>query len=415
MKILLGLLVPLCMYAQTYSLTTLINHAQKYNEMIKAKEITVQSKKSSIEAAEDAYWPTVDVGASHAYVSPNSLVNPGQVTNGFASVNFELYDGGRKDAQLRARRFEHQASLLEKKAYEKSVTLEIVRYYYEIQKLKLALGALYERAKEVKAQIKRIKKFEMAELATSDEIDKLQSVYDNNQYSIENTKLALETNEENLKVLSGLSAKHLRQNRFAEPKHVQYEEFEATKILAANASAVGENATMIDAGYKPQVSISDTYSKSRFNDTVASAGFDTGSFLLDHQNTLKLSVNMRVFDHGKMDKESEAVKLKKLSLLSELAHAKKEQKMHFKLARKGMQTSRSKLKSAKSALRAAKSTYKVIKEKFETGLVDNIAYLDALTQKTYSQAQYKQTQYEYEVSKSIYYYYAGKNPEEFIR
>jgi outer membrane protein TolC len=66
-------------------------------------------------------------------------------------------------------------------------------------------------------------------------------------------------------------------------------------------------------------------------------------------------------------------------------------------------------------LKAAQSTYSVIRQKFEVGLVDNIAFLDALAQRTLADARYKETVYDYEVRKSIYYYYAGKDPKEFIR
>jgi len=149
-----------------------------------------------------------------------------------------------------------------------------------------------------------------------------------------------------------------------------------------------------------QVNVSDTYHKSHFDDQISMSGFSGDGFLVDHQNKLMVSVNMRLFDNGKMSKESEAVKYQKLSLLSQIEHAKKEQ---------------SKLKSSKSALKAAQSTYSVIRQKFEVGLVDNIAFLDALAQRTLADARYKETMYDYEVRKSIYYYYAGKDPKEFIR
>ena len=89
--------------------------------------------------------------------------------------------------------------------------------------------------------------------------------------------------------------------------------------------------------------------------------------------------------------------------------------MNYDLSQKSLETIRTRLKSAKSALRAAKSTYDVLKKKFEVGLIDNIAFLDALTQKTLAQSRYKETLYDYEIGKSIYYYYAGKDPKEFIK
>ena len=409
------LVLPLFVFAQSHGLKTFINSANSTNGLIKAKEINIKSKQEQVEAAKSAYWPTVDVGADYALLSPNYLASPGKVGNVYASVSMDLYDGGRKDALLRAKGFEHEASLFEKSAFEKSITLEIVRHYYGIQTLKATIHALEERSTELKAQIRRVKKFKSAGLSTQEDIDKLVSVYENNNFTLENTRLTLETSEENLQLISGLSAKQLKRNYFKEPKNIHFELFENIKILQANASAIGENATAIEASYMPQVSLSDTYHKSHFDDLVTAPGISGDGFLIDHQNKLMVSVSMRLFDKGKMSKESEGVKYQKLSLLSQIDHAKKEQKMNFKLAGKSLKTTRTKLKSAKSALKAAKSTYNVIRQKFEVGLVDNIAFLDALAQRTLADALYKETVYDYEIRKSIYYYYAGKSPKEFIR
>ncbi|HSR74606.1 MAG TPA: TolC family protein [Sulfurovum sp.] len=415
MRILLGLFLPLCVFAQSVGLRTLVENANKENGLIKAKEIRITAKQEEVEAAKSAYWPTVDIGASHSYVSPTNIVNPGQTSSAFATVNLEIYDGGRKTALLGAKRYEREAALFEKSAFEKSIALEIVRHYYGLQKLSATLQALDERSTELKAQITRIKKFKSAGLSTQEDVDKLQAEFDGNDYTMANAKLELLRSKKNLELLSGLPANDLKRNYFQEPKNVRFEIFENIKMLQANASAIGEQSNAIDAGYKPQVNISDTYNRSHFDDTVSMGDLSGDGLLLDHQNKLMVSVNMRLFDNGKMAKESEAVKYQKLALMSEIDYAKKEQQMNFNLSEKSLETTRTKLKSAKSALRAANSTYGVLKEKFEVGLIDNIAFLDALTQKTLAQARYKETLYDYEIGKSIYYYYAGKDPKEFIR
>jgi len=211
-----------------------------------------------------------------------------------------------------------------------------------------------------------------------------------------------------------LPATGLGQSRFIEPKRVPFEWFDPIKIMQAKANAIGENANAIDANYMPQVSLSDTFHKSDFNDLVSSPITGEG-LLIDHQNELTLSATMRLFDHGKMAKESEAVKYQKMALLSQLDQAKKEQRMNFKLARQNLRTTKAKMKSARSALKAATSTYNVLKQKFEVGLIDDIAFLDALAAKTLAESRQKETIYDYEIKKSIYYYYAGKDPKEFIR
>jgi hypothetical protein len=49
----------------------------------------------------------------------------------------------------------------------------------------------------------------------------------------------------------------LKRNYFKEPQRISFELFENIKMLQANANAIGENANAIDAGYLPQVNVSD--------------------------------------------------------------------------------------------------------------------------------------------------------------
>ena len=186
---------------------------------------------------------------------------------------------------------------------------------------------------------------------------------------------------------------------------------EDIKAMEAKAMAIGENAKVIRTGYSPRVTLSNTYTKSDYDDVPASPM----NLLLENQNRLVLSATMRIFDKGKIAHDTEAVRYQKMVLLSQVDYAIKEQKMNFRVAKKSLKTSRKKLRSARSALKSARGSYRVVKEKYEAGLEDNIAYLDALTQKTLAMAQYRETVYDYEIGKSIYYYYAGKNPKEFIR
>jgi outer membrane protein TolC len=415
MKILWGVLLPLFAFSQSYGLKTLIDNASSKNGMIEAKKLLVKSAKEGVGAAQSMYLPTVDVGVNGTQVSQANIVTPGKTLTGFALASLNLYDGGRKNALLGEKQFEYTAAVFEKSAFEKSITLEIVRHYYTTQTQKAILVALQERSSELKAQIERVEKFQLAGLSTQEDVYKLQAVYDSNDFTMANTKLQLEKSEQNLRLLSGLPVKDLQKNSFAEPKNVRPETLESIKMLEAKANAIGEASRAIKSGNGPQVNLSNTYRQSKFDDTVNMAGFGGSDLLLDRQNELTLSVGMRLFDGGKISKESEAVRYQKLSLLSEIDYAKKEQRMNFSLSKKSLETTRTQLKSAQSELQAATSTYIVLKQKFEVGLVDNIAFLDALAQKTLAQARYQETIYTYEINKSIYYYYAGKSPREYIR
>jgi len=415
MKIVVWLLVPLFSFAQSHGLREYISNAQSKNKQIEAKEILVEGKNAEIDSAKSAYWPTVDVGGSYNFKSPNYVVSPGQVGNIYIGANMNLYDGGRKDAILKSKNFQYEASLFEKAAFKKSITLDIVRQYYTIKSLSATLSALRERSTELDVQIKRIRKFLLAGLSTQEDIDKLVAVYENNNFTIENTKLLLETSKEKLELISGLSVKELKRNYLKEPKNIQFEYFDVISVMQSNASAIGENANAIIAGYKPQVNLTGKYHASHYDDFVNVQGMDPEANLIDNQGNVGVSVSMRLFDNEKMKSDSEAIRYQKLSLMSKVDHSKKEQKMNYRLAKKSLKTIQAKIKSSKSALKASKSTYSAIRKKYEAGVVDNITYLDALSQKTLAEARYKGAVYDYEIKKSIYYYYAGKDPEEFVR
>jgi outer membrane protein TolC len=406
-------LLPLLGIAQEYGLKNLITDAHQNNPMIKATQLKTAAKSKEMEAAKSAFWPTLDIGGSYSRSTPTTIVNPGEVTSGYAAVRMELYDGGRKSALKRAKGFEYHASLFEQEAFAKNLSLRIIDDYYTVRKLQAMLSALYGQSKELKAQLERIRKFSAAGLATQEDIDKLVAVYENNRYTIENTKLALETGLEKLRLESGLPVERLKKSLFKEPRNITFEPYENSKILNATANALNENANAVKAGYMPQIAIQDTYTKSKYDD-LAPSEFP-GDILLDHQNQASVSVSMRLFDNGKMSREKEALQYQKLALESERQYRIDEQKMHFRLSEKNLKTIRAKLQSARSELKAAQSTYHAIVKKFENGLVDNIAYLDALNNQTLAKARYDETRYEYEVAKSIYYYYAGKDPKEFIQ
>ncbi len=415
MKKSLILFFPLLLWSKSYDLKTLITHAAEHNPQMIAKAHRIDSKSKEVEAQESSYWPTLDMGASYTHTTPKTIATPGSTTLGYAKVSMDIYDGGRKKALLQAKRFTHRASLLEKDAFGKSITLKIIQHYYTMKKLDAMLFAMQKESEELLVQIHRLEKFLKAGLATSEEIDKLQAVYDENQYKIEEYRLLLETSREQLTLLTGLSVKVLKKSYLKEPKKMAFRPYEESDILEMNQKALEAKAKAIDAGYRPQVQIEDSYTQLHYSETETIPGLDGDAFFPDHQNKLMLSVNMRLFDKGKMKKEREAVQYEKLALASEKEYALSRQKMYFRLAKKRLHSIRSKLKSAKSALHASQSTYGVIMKKFETGLADNIAYLDALNNVTLSKARYKETMYEYEIAKSIYYYYAGRDPKEYIR
>jgi outer membrane protein TolC len=63
----------------------------------------------------------------------------------------------------------------------------------------------------------------------------------------------------------------------------------------------------------------------------------------------------------------------------------------------------------------ANSVYDIILTKYQNSIVDNIAYLDALSKKTTNQALYNQALNNYEIAKANYYFSSGVDYKEVLK
>ena len=107
--------------------------------------------------------------------------------------------------------------------------------------------------------------------------------------------------------------------------------------------------------------------------------------------------------------------LAKLVKKEQLNYAKSKEKIAFDLARKKLLTQKAKINSAKSALEMANSVYDIILTKYQNGIVDNIAYLDALSKKTTNRALYNQALNNYEIAKANYYFSSGVDYQKVLK
>ena len=118
---------------------------------------------------------------------------------------------------------------------------------------------------------------------------------------------------------------------------------------------------------------------------------------------------------GTVAKSKQALMINSQALDTQVSYSKKEQQMQYDLSISAIETSYIKIKSAKSALVSATSAFETISKKYDAGIVDNVVYLDALSSQTSAKALYETSLNDLEVAYASYYYYAGKNIEEFLQ
>jgi outer membrane protein TolC len=409
-KLTLLLLVPL--FVQAESLKSLLMYAQKSNELIVSKSISSQAKNSAVQSSESSYYPTVDLGAFYQRYDEASPFSPGTTYSGYAKVGFDVYDGGQKSYTLKQKKDEFTASKYEYEATKKDITLGIVQDFYNCKTLEATLEARVEASNAVQAQLERMQKFYSAALATSDDVDRLQSAYDSNIYGIESIKFQILSLKKSLELKIGKRIDTLDKSSFTKVETQSAEELDAIKATKAKQRATINASQTIDSYYYPNIKIEDTYSLYGYQDVPLVMGNSLN--LPENQNKLLATLNLRLFDFGAIGEAKEAVKLNADALTQQIVYQTKEQQMNQELALSRIQTAKLNIQSAKSALKAATSALETITKKYNNGIVDNVVYLDALSSQTETKSTYEASLNNLELSYALYYYYNGKKIEEFL-
>ena len=106
---------------------------------------------------------------------------------------------------------------------------------------------------------------------------------------------------------------------------------------------------------------------------------------------------------------AQAAHLNYLSKNSELSYAKYKAKASLKNAQNNYKTSLAKIEAAKAKLQASEMTYELVKKKFQQGIVNNVSFLDALSDKFNSNSQLQTALNEAEYQKAVLLYEMGEN------
>ena len=171
------------------------------------------------------------------------------------------------------------------------------------------------------------------------------------------------------------------------------------------------NAKSVKTGDNPQITLDNKftyYDKNYNSSTYASSA-------LDEQNIFSVNLSWNLFDFGSTKSAYNSAYKSFLSTKSKFEYEKNKASIDLNLALKSYDIAKLKIKSAQAALRAAISTYDVIKNKYENGLVDNVSYLEALSDKSDAQSSLSSAKYNLEVRKANVMYQKGKNVWEYVK
>jgi outer membrane protein TolC len=109
--------------------------AVEQNQDIRVARRTLEKAKAGLAAAKDAYIPDITGSSRYSYQSGVPFLEHNFGTFGF-SLNYDLFDGGRREAQLRSARTAVMSAQVAVSQLESEVTVEVQAEYDRVEELK---------------------------------------------------------------------------------------------------------------------------------------------------------------------------------------------------------------------------------------------------------------------------------------
>ena len=401
-------LVSTFIYAQ--NLSQILDVATQNNRIIKSKDFTISSKKKDSQVVDSQFYPQINMGANYTTLNKKSSGSAGDTYELYGNISYDIYDFGERKNRKNSLNAVYESSKHDKEGFLKTLHLNIVEDFFSIKNAQVQLDALVEKNIQLKAELERIKKFYEVGSATKDDIDKLNAEYSNNIYDIDTLKHQLLSLKELFILKVGVKVDSFENSEFLKPKKLEKDENDYIKVLKENINALEYSAKSLNSKYKPKFKLENRYSVYEYDrDGI---GYEED---VDKQNKLILTMNMRLYDNGFYKKQKQSLFLQKKAIEEQIKQEELSQDINIELANSRIKTIEAQIKSAKDSLVAASSTFETVRKKFEIGSVDNIAFLDALSVKTSSKAQYETAKNNLQIAYAKYYYYLNKHIKDFIK
>jgi len=375
------------------------------NKHVESSRYELEAAKEKEYATKSGYMPSLSFGANQTYNQEESMLSPEKSRTGAATLSFTIYDGGKREALFSQQEALVKAATFSLASVQNNVSLNVIYYYFNYISTLASKESTLQKMEQLEAERYRLEKYLSVGSATADEFQKIIS-------SIEQTKVDLLTLDNTLNNISNtleyLTGKEISVEAGSSVRLQETQSSDDAKrfdiqALEESVQSAKAEAEAAKAPHLPTIKIEDTYS--RFKYDYANPLWNSDA---DHQNTVQLSMQWKIFDFGSTSASVQAAQKNYLAKSSDLAYEKQKAKASYKSAQNSYKTALAKIDAAKARLSASEMTYELVKKKFQQGIVNNVTYLDALTDKFNARSQLQTALNEVEYQKAVLLYEMGK-------
>lgn len=380
------------------------------NRLVEASSKNLEASKLEYESLKNSYKPNLFLNSKYMNVDNESpSIAKNSLTNSL-SLNYVLYDGERRENSYDALNSTVKNKDFNLKDLKNKISLNVITLYFNYLSLEEAKKAKNQEVEQLKSQYKKLEKFYETGTIAIDELEKILSRLENANVSIQEIELDKQTILHNLEYIVGEKVDISSGGGLKSLENKTSKLRADIKALEYQIQSAKANAKIVKSANYPQLSLNNTFTHKE-ND------FDNKLYdpNVDNQNILSLNLSWKLYDFKAVDKSYEAAMKKYLALKSQYEYEKNRMDVDLRLSYKSYNIAKLKIKSAKAALKAANSTFRVIKDKYENNLVDNVAFLEALSEKYAALSILKSAQNDLQIKSANIIYHSGYDLSKFIK
>ncbi|WP_066359358.1 TolC family protein [Aliarcobacter cryaerophilus] len=408
-KIYFTFLVPIFLYSQ--NLEELVNLTIE-NRLVESSKQNLDALKDEYKSVQRGYLPKLDAGASYSINEHEYPNNPKKRANAYGSLNYLLYDGGKKYDIYDGYETNIKSGEKSLDALKNNLSLTVIQYYFDYLSLEAKKDAKQKEIEQLTAQEDRIGRFYNAGTTTEDELQKIVSRLQNAIVELQEIELNIITITHNLEYITGTQVSITDGSKLQDINNlIQKSPRFDIQALDLSTQSKQSIAQAQKSGYYPTVTLDNTFNyydnnyDRKINDTDIN----------NHQNVASANMKWNLFSFGQTKYQYESKQKEYLASRSNFEYEKNKADVDLQLALKSYNIAKAKIKSTEATLKAAQSAYEIIKSKFENGLIDNVAFLQSLTEKYDAISQHKKAINDLEVKKATIIYHSGEKLQEYIR
>ena len=408
-KIYFTFLVPIFLYSQ--NLEELVNLTIE-NRLVESSKQNLDALKDEYKSVQRGYLPKLDAGASYSINEHEYPNNPKKRANAYGSLNYLLYDGGKKYDIYDGYETNIKSGEKSIDALRNDLSLTVIQYYFDYLSLEAKKDAKQKEIEQLTAQEDRIGRFYNAGTTTEDELQKIVSRLQNAIVELQEIELNIITITHNLEYITGTQVSITDGSKLEDINNLIQKnprfDIQALDFVTQSKQSVAQAQK---SGYYPTITLDNTFNyydnnyDRKINDTDIN----------NHQNVASANMKWNLFSFGQTKYQYESKQKEYLASRSNFEYEKNKADVDLQLALKSYNIAKAKIKSTEATLKAAQSAYEIIKSKFENGLIDNVAFLQSLTEKYDAISQHKKAINDLEVKKATIIYHSGEKLQEYIR